>query len=556
MGEPGAGRSDLIDALGRVLDTNTARTRITTELDFYGGDTGQPIQITLTLGGLGTDLEQDFLDHLEVWDGTDDHLIEEADTLENFDEDRCKWVLRLGYWSSWLCEEERSEERIFYPKDSDPESDSFVYARRSDIRKLGFRLLRWSGERVLDLSSRSSFRRIIDNADGGDFATAVAQYVYEVSQAAAQFSGSSQVRSALEDVIAPLRELLGISATDVSQLFQFAPEGGVPSGLLRSLGPAIDVGDGAGSLPAWRHGSTTASLIRAAEALASVSDTESILAIDDLGDGMDPASSAHLAAAIRDSAGQVWVTTRLPAVAEVFEPQEVLRMGRDVNGARFAVGGKQPATKAESVVFKHWHRNLLPALSYRAVVVVEGPNDFAALHSLASRMFKEQEKPLPATRRIAIVNAGAVGGGGYANVLKLAGAAKELGLRAVGAVDGDTGPEPQKHLCDYSSLADAVVRLPDSKAIEAAVVDGIPCSVLKQAITDIATAADLVEPENLEQLSDARLKKVAIQFIKKNSLHGQFIDALPPDHLPVLACHYLARLTEVATGTETGLVQL
>ena len=65
----------------------------------------------------------------------------------------------------------------------------------------------------------------------------------------------------------------------------------------------------------------------------------------------------------------------------------------------------QHPAKAESVAAKHWHRNLLPALSYHSVMVVEGPNDFAALHSLALRQAKELDKPLPAaqgvSRRIA-----------------------------------------------------------------------------------------------------------------------------------------------------------
>ena len=35
MGEPGAGRSDLIESLGRVLDSDASRGRITIELDFF-----------------------------------------------------------------------------------------------------------------------------------------------------------------------------------------------------------------------------------------------------------------------------------------------------------------------------------------------------------------------------------------------------------------------------------------------------------------------------------------------------------------------------------------
>ena len=559
MGEPGAGRSDLIEALGRVLDANARRTRSTTELDFYNKDTSKPIQITLTLGGLDEEMKQNFCDHLEFWDNCRNHLIPETDAPEETDEDHLEWVLRIGYWARWLSQEEPPDEWVFYPKESLPESDSFTHARRHDIESLEFSLLQWSGSNILDLGSRGNFRRVINKADGNDFTESVEQYVREVSKAAEQFSESHQVRLALESVIAPLRELLRIPATnDVSQLLQFAPEGGAPSGLLRSLGPTIDVGDVTGGLPAQRRGSTTATLFRLAETLA-LSSKAGLIAIDDLGDGLDAASAAHLATRIRRSAGQAWVTTRVPAVAEIFEPQEVVRLGRDASGARFACQGKQPANKMESVTAKHWHRNLIPALSYRSVVVVEGPDDFAALHNLALRMFNEKGLPLPAARGVAIINAGAGGDGGYPSVLKLAGAAKQIGLRAVGAVDGDTSANIRGHLDKYGELPDAIVRLPDDIAIEAAIVCCIPDEVLKQTIREIAAATELAESHNftrLLQLNDTRLTKSAISFIKKNSLHGLFIDALPSENLPTLAVQYLEKLVEVATGTQTGLIQI
>ena len=145
------------------------------------------------------------------------------------------------------------------------------------------------------------------------------------------------------------------------------------------------------------------------------------------------------------------------------------------------------------------------------------------------------------------------------SVLKLAGAAKQIGLRAVGAVDGDTSANIRGHLDKYGELPDAIVRLPDDIAIEAAIVCCIPDEVLKQTIREIAAATELAESHNftrLLQLNDTRLTKSAISFIKKNSLHGLFIDALPSENLPTLAVQYLEKLVEVATGTQTGLIQI
>ena len=57
MGEPRSGRSDLIEALGRVLDAESLRTRVTSELDFYNLDTSTPIRIAATLAGLDLEVE-------------------------------------------------------------------------------------------------------------------------------------------------------------------------------------------------------------------------------------------------------------------------------------------------------------------------------------------------------------------------------------------------------------------------------------------------------------------------------------------------------------------
>lgn len=556
MGEPRAGRSDLVAALGRVLDSNAYPIRSISELDFHRSNTDQPIFIGLTLGNLGVEIEQDFIDYLELWNRNEARLTYEANASEDIDDEQNEWVLPLAYHCEWQPGEERFDDWVFYPKVSDPSTNSFVRARRSDVSKLGYSSLNWSGERILDLGPRSRFRRVMSLASGDDFATALEHYVQDVDAAADHFGTSTQVESAIEDVLSPIRELLGLAPGNASQSVQFPPEGGSLSGLLRSLSTAVDMNDGNGSLPARSQGSTVHSLVRVAEAMALTSSSESIIAIDDLGDGMDSASAAHIAATLRGSAGQVWATTRTSAVAEMFEPGEVIRLGKDESGRPLAKSGKQPSSKAEAIAFKHWHRNLLPALSYRAAVVVEGPGDFSTLHTLALRLFREQGRPLPATHRVALVNAGAMGDGGYSSVLKLANEAKDMGLRVVGAVDGDIRAEAIQYVNTNMDMASAVLRLPDGKAIEAALIDGVQESSLIQALRDISAGANLILPRNLEQLSSSQLRSEAIRFIKRNSLHGQFVDALPDGEFPPLACQYLEKMIEVATGTQTGLMQL
>ena len=86
------------------------------------------------------------------------------------------------------------------PRNLNRDTDAFAHTRRRDIANLGFGVLHWDTARTLDLGARSSFRRVIEGSEGDDFATALAQYVHDVGQAAGQFTNSMQVQGALLDV--------------------------------------------------------------------------------------------------------------------------------------------------------------------------------------------------------------------------------------------------------------------------------------------------------------------------------------------------------------------
>lgn len=558
MGEPGAGRSDLINAISKVLDPDIIRAGGTTELDFYQRNTAVPIEISIIIGGLGPDLEQDFIDLLEVWNTLAGQLIEESETPEGGSIGvNQEWVLRLAYRGKWLADQERCDEIIYYPKYSDPASESFRRAGISDIAKLGFTLLHYDSGRILDLSARGAFRKIVERSPGNDFPAALAGYVQEIADAATQFTASNQVKTALGGVIASMREALRIQAgVDVSQLIGFSPEGGSSSGLLRSLGPNIDLGGGVGALPAWRQGSTVGTLFRLAESLALSNGSKVIVAIDDLGDGIDPATATHFGAIIRSTAGQSWITTRLSSVAEIFEPNEIVRLNRALNGTRSAYQGKIPTSKSEAIAARHWRRNLLPTFTYHSVIVVEGPHDLAALHAMAIRLCTEGGSCLPAAHSIAIISAGATGGGGFTSVLRITAAAREMGLCAIGVVDGDTDAGAKAYVAGHIADANAIIRLPDSRAIEYAIVHSVPAGSIRQALIDVSGAMNLPVIPNLRVLSDNALESQAIKFIKDNALHAAFVDALPFADLAPLAKTLLGQATLAAREQLYGTIQL
>ena len=557
MGEPGAGRSDLIKALSKVLDPDLIRTGNTTELDFHQGNTNLPIEISVTIGGLGQDLEQDFLDYLEVWDTQTGDLIDESESSEEVSGEDREWVLRIAYYGQWINDLERCEDIVYYPKYSDISTSSFRRATVTDIDRLGFTLLHFGSKRILDLGSQGIFRKIVQKSPGDDFTSAISNYVQIIADAATQFTATTQVKTALNEVIKSVREILRKEATtDGSEFISFSPEGGAPSGLLRSLGPTLDFGDGAGALPAWRQGSTIGTLFRLAESIALANGSKVIVAVDDLGDGLDPASAAHFSTVIRRIAGQAWIATRLPSVAEIFEPHEVVRLNKALDGTRSAHQGITPSTKAESIAARHWRRNLLPTFNYHSIIVVEGPHDLQALHSLAIRLCNEGGICLPAGHSAAIINAGATGGGGYASVLRLTKLAKEMGIRTVGVIDGDVDPGSQSFVSAHIDDADAIIRYPNSCAIEYAIVHDVPTTSIRQALVDVSNAMSLTAPSNLAELSGTTLESRTMRFIKDKAIHAAFVDALPFSDIAPLAKRLLDNAMQAAREQVSGMIQL
>lgn len=163
---------------------------------------------------------------------------------------------------------------------------------------------------------------------------------------------------------------------------------------------------------------------------------------------------------------------------------------------------------------------------------------------------------LLATKGMAVVQAGAAGGGGYADVVKLAAAAREMGLRAIGVVDGDKDAEAIDFVTAWLDRVDVVVRLPDGIAIEAALVNGISENALRQALNELIQVSGHAKPPGADAAQGATLEKLMISYIKGKSLHGQFVDVLGLNSVPPVAKKLLDTLAELAINTQSGLVQL
>ena len=531
VGEPRSGRSDLLAALSKVFEVDLTRLD---ERDFHRGDITTEIMIEVTLGDLSQELQQRFLDELEFWNPVETTLVAEVDDLSRLAVDADP-ALRLAYRGRWDEVDERGDQTIFWPKHSDPATDLLHRVRREDRRVLPFHHL--PGGKTLNLAPRGLLRSALTETEADALDTALQQMRAGIDALSNDLTGSLPVIEALDATIAILRPYIDSDAS-VGEIVRFLPDEGSLSGLLRALAPALDLGDDAGFLPLTRHGSTTHAQVATAEAIATARHDQAIVTVDDFGDSLDTASAQRLATLLRRESGQVWLSTRRPEIARSFEVSELVRFTRAPAGdspSRRVHYGEAPATRAERVAARELHRQILPAMTARGVIVVEGAHDAAAYAAIADRAEAEDVNALPPEAYgVRVIDGG--GTGGVGQVAHLADVCRALGFRVVALVDYDHDEaEAASRLASLQAAADAVVRLPRECAIEGAIIDGVADVDIVTALSDLNTSYSLPLPPGWQSLTGDALRREVKKALKSNNgLHAQFVYALP-SKLPVLA---------------------
>lgn len=554
VGEPRAGRSDLIEALRRVLSSDGVRHTTPSELDFWMVDTNERAEVEVVLGDLGVDLEQGFVDHLEAWDLERGALASERPPTESVAVDDTTWVLRLCYRAEWDDELEQATHWVDFPDESDPDSDTYARVPRRLHDLLPVIVVESRG-RPLRLGPRSDFRRLLDNADSGSLADAFDDLVESLAAAGETLAKTEDIKASVSEVLKPVEGPLGVDGND-DTLVQFVPEGGSLSGVLRTLQPAINLGP-PGHLPLHRHGATASALVQTGEAIAALGGAGVVLLVDDFGEDLDSISARHLGSVFRERAGQAWISTRRSAGVEAFPPEEIMRLHLK-SGVRHAAQVERLTTKADRVAARHLSLQLLPAASAAVVAIVEGPHDRAALDALAVRRLRRSRIALPAAYGVAILDAGVVdGSGGASAVARLAKLARRLGFHTIAVIDGDKGIDGKNALEASENAADRVIRLPDGFAIERALIDGLSDAVVTDTLGVVCDTFGVGAPPDLDGLTGRDLLKTVIAVLKSGGgLHGQFVDLLPPKNVPPILRGLLEAIVESGQDRLDGVSQL
>lgn len=559
VGEPRAGRSNLIEGLRRTLTVDGTWNTTPAEFDFF--DIGQRAEVEVILGDLSRVLaEQVFYDYIEWWNTDTDEIIDELDDpnlLANAER-----VVRLCYRAVWEPAAGQGRHWVDFPKGCDPDANQCDRVSADVLKRLPITFGRPSGK-PLGLGARSQFRTVVDAADGNDFGTALEEFTDQLTQLTDDLSASKQITAALTSTAAHIASLLRTDPATLTAAIRFAPQGASLSGILRSLEPALHLGE-PGPMPITRHGSTIEALLAVGEALAAAgidtmatnyeASSETVVVFDDFGDHLNEPAGQHLAATIRRAASQAWLSTRRAAVVTAFDPAEIVRLSRP-GGVHAVSYGPKPTTRPERLAVRHLHTQLAPAMAATAVAVVEGPHDRATLTTVQTRRLAEHATPLLAAYDIQLVDAAAAdASGGTSSVERLAKLARTLGLRTVAVIDYDPARQAATELAAVRASAHVTIRLPEGYAIERLLMDGLDEDIIRAACIDVSAALGIQAPKDSRTLQDvttltgSTLEKAVIKWLKDaGGMHGPFITALPDGLCPPAVTGLLYAIVAAAT---------
>lgn len=538
VGEPRAGRTDIVTALRRVLDPRSTAARVN-PLDVH-----RPLQV---LEGdkapLLTEVEVSLVDLASAVEQLLDARLESVDPATG--EPATSATAGSAVMGIRLCYRLRYDEAtgtgehwVDYPKLSDRSTESFVRATRDERQALPFIALHRSPP--LQLRAEGLLRGLIEDADAPALTAALDMLRGDIVTATGAFSDTRVVREQIAGVLgAGAGLLLELTGPKPENQFSFITEDGSLAALLRAVQPAAEL-DAAGVLPMTAHGSTATGVLTVAEGAVSARAPEAVVVVDDFGDDLDVAAAEYLAAKLRRDVGQLWLSTRRSETMRAFRPEQVVRLTRS-HGERCQHQLSPTTDRKERGVRRQLQLLLSPVMTARTVVLMEGPHDVEGYGAVADRRLRVSGTAPPAAHGMRMV-APAGGDGGKERLPRLAQLALDLGFHVRVVVDHDGVGKDAELLAELEALAEVVIRLPVKSAVERALVAGLSEEIIRDTLGWLSTEYGL--GIDAATVSVADLHKTAAKALKaKGGLHQPWVDALPVTASPPIARAVLDAIT-------------
>lgn len=548
VGEPRAGRTDLLLALKRVLHPRSTASR-PDPLDIRQPATGALTEVEVSLVGLGSDLEQLLDPHLELLDPSTGR------PATKNTKDKPELGVRLCYRARYDADTDISEHWVDWPKESDPANETFVKVRR--IEREALPILWVQSEAPLQVRAEGTFRALMDVSRPATMTSALDQLVQDVAGATKTFSNSAAISDTVAEVLtAGVTTLLGVSGSDK---VAFVAEDGSLSALLRALRPAMKLDSGV-LLPLTNHGSTATAVVASAEAVTAATHHPDGLVVlaDDFGDTLDASGAEHLSLLLRKTASQVWISARRADPLRSFEPEEIVRLTRS-HGSR----QQHRLVRSSDRKVRRARRDLLPSLlagcTSSTIVLTEGPQDVEALEAVARRLVMRGRLAGNLSSRSMRLLSAPGESGGKDSLLDLAKLANQLGFHVRAVIDNDSPDTDEDLYSQLQGVTEQLIVLPERTAIERALVHGLDEHTLRITLRRLVEGYGLVPTDwglpPLDALDDTAGSALAQAILRKKllkkspGLHAPWVQSLPKDcRLPPIAVAVLAELHSGSMG--------
>jgi putative ATP-dependent endonuclease of the OLD family len=228
-GEPRSGRSDIIEALKRVLDPRSTRSRVN-PLDIHrrltpgepaesaaetsgdaedsaGSNVTPRTEVEVTLLELGSELEDLLDDYLEAFDAQSGELADGSSAATSV------LGMRLCYRAHYDFESDTGDHWVDSPARSDVDAESFRKVPRADREALPVLFL--NAGPPLQIRAEGAFRALLSNTDADALDEALANLDEGIRAGTETFSYSTPLSAGVRQILdSGAGDLLGIDSPD------------------------------------------------------------------------------------------------------------------------------------------------------------------------------------------------------------------------------------------------------------------------------------------------------------------------------------------------------
>lgn len=538
VGGNNVGKSTVCEALDLVLGPERLYRRpAVDEHDFFGGryldGEGEPIAITIKaiLTDLSEEAERRFGDQIRRWDDAKCAFIdEEPEGADRADDDGVVWALPLRFRARYDREEDDFEVGTFFDhpaldvEDLDDEDLASLGQGRREFsrahkRLCGFVFLRAlrTGSRALGLQRGSLLDTILKLAGDG-----ASEMWLDTLQRLRDLDPSVGDIEQLKDIRALVRQRMGqfVDLADGDDATGFFASDLTRGHLREVVRLFIATAPSDHPVPFTRQGTGSVNLLVFAllTIIADLKGKQSVIfAMEEPEIALPPHTQRRVARHVLQEMGQTIVTSHSPYVIEQFDPEQVVMLNRDTNGA--LDGTPIDTHDVKPKVYRNERRQFAEAILSKAVIVVEGGTE-ASLLSAASAVLEAARPDTYSHLDLAGVSVFQVTGDGA--VPKYGPVFRALGKAPFALIDKQASPfteDARRKLESYERYWES-----PEKGIEKLLIRQMPTDVLRRFLDDVSTRSDYPSQQApySSDASDDEIPQVALEALKarKGQGHG------------------------------------